>query len=262
MMGGRGGSSGLSASFSLRNLIGEAQAAQSGGGWSANTDPNKRGDYDDHGNPNLIKYQGQEDDKTASFLAGTDRNVNLNDPQYQDGYSYHNLPLNRLLARMGINKGATVLNDSDFNAYLKATGQTAGYRGWSSSASADRFLNTKNNHVGNGVMGDGYYFSSSRSVAVSYSGSGRMGRGEITRVALSPSARVIDLGALRTAMYRASPKLQSSLSKAGTYGSGRTYGPNSGESQYALKMGYNVIKSGNYYVAVTNDALVVSNKKL
>ena len=81
-------------------------------------------------------------------------------------------------------------------------------------------------------------------------------------MALSPSARAIDLGTLRTMMYRAEPTLQRSLAKAGTMGSGRTYGSNSGEMQYALKMGYNVIVSGNYVVGGTADAFIVSKKTL
>jgi len=250
-MGGRGGKSGLSAGGgyggfgSLQNLI---NAANGGVGWAVNTDPNQRGDYDDNGNPALVKYQGQEDVKTARFLASTDRTVDLNDPQYADGYAYHDLPLNRLLLRLGVTGGPTVLSDADFNSYVQQTGAQVVYRGWSGKAAVDRFMNATHNHVGNGVMGDGYYFSPDISTAISYSGSGARGHGEITKMALSPSARSIDLGTLRTMMMRADPTLQRSLAKAGSMGSGRTYGSNSGEMQYALKMGYNVIVSGGFHV--------------
>ena len=271
-MGGRGASSGgggsgvlsstLYGSFggfgSFGNLVDQANQN------SQNFIPNigAKGDYTDDNNPNLLKYQQQTDDKTADFLAGTDRNVNLNDPQYNDGFSYHDLPLNRLLARLGIKKGPTVLTDKEFDQYCQQTGQNPMYRGWSGKDSAQRFLNTVNNHVGNGVMGDGYYFSPDRGVALRYSGSGRMGRGEIMRVALSPNARVVDLADVRSAIGRSSGRLQSALDHAGHGGSGRTFGSNDGEARMALKMGYNVIRRGNYLVAITNDALVVSRKVL
>ena len=93
-MGGRGASSGLTSnSPSLNRLLKTIQnnQAQTGPDWQ------HKGDYDNNGNPALIKYQQQEDDKTANFLASTDRNVDLNDPQYDDGYSYHDIPLNMLL---------------------------------------------------------------------------------------------------------------------------------------------------------------------
>lgn len=263
-MGGRGSKSGLSAGGgyggfgSLQNLI---QAASSGVAFAVNYDPNQRGDYDDNGNPALVKYQGQDDDKTANFLAGTDRSVDLNDPQYADGYAYHDLPLNRLLLRLGVVGQPTVLSDSDFNSYVRQTGADVVYRGWSSAAAVDRFMNATHNHVGNGIMGDGYYFSPDKSTAVTYSGHGA-GHGEITKMALSPTARAIDLGTLRNMMASASPKLQRSLAKAGSMGSGRTYGSNSGEMQYALKMGYNVIVSGNFVVSGTADAFIVSKKTL
>ena len=267
-MGGRGSKSGLSAGGgyggygSLQGLI---QVVGNGGmslAYDVNTDPTKRGDWDDDGNPAIVKYQGQEDDKTANFLASTDRNIDLNDPQYADGYDYHDLPLNRLLLRTGVTGGPVVLSDSDFKALVAQTGAQVVYRGWSGKAAVDRFMNATHNHVGNGVMGDGYYFSPDKGVAETYSTHG-LGHGEITQMVLNPAkARAIDLYTLQRMMGQASPKLQSALSKAGTKGSGRTYGSNHGEMQYALKMGYNVIVSGDYVVGGTADAFIVSKKVL
>jgi len=266
-MGGRGASSGVGSSGggsglaigyggfgSLKNLIGEAQQNQQGMQPNFTGTP---GSYTDENNPALLKYQSQTPDKVADFLAGTDKNVNLNDPQYQDGYAYHDLPLNRLLARLGINKGPTVLSPTEFQQYCQQTGQQAMYRGWSSTASAQRFMNTTNNHVGNGRLGDGYYFSPDLSTAQTFAGPGR---NNVMQVALSPKAKVINLHTLRNMMAQEPQKLQNALRKAGTYGSGRTYGSNIGEAQYALMKGYNVVESGGYMFAVTNDALVCSTK--
>lgn len=251
-MGGRGASSGLPsigpAAMKMLNAVG-TNRAQKGANWQ------HQGDYTDGDNPQLLKYQGQEDDKTANFLASTDRSVDLNDPQYADGYAYHDLPLNKLLLRMGINGGPEVVSESDFNAYVKQSGQQVFYRGWSGQAAADRFISATHNHVGNGLAGDGYYFTPDLSTAKSY------GNGVVTKMALSPTARVIDWNTLKSKMGQMSSKLQSAFHYAGTSGSGRTYGSNIGESQAALKLGYNVIDmGGGYYVGVTADAFVISKK--
>lgn len=266
-MGGRGGKSGLSAGGgfggfgSLQGLISAVGNGMSLD-YDVNTDPTKRGDWNDDGNPQIVKYQGQEDDKTARFLASTDRTVDLSDPQYADGYDYHDLPLNRLLLRTGVVGQPIVLDDNDFQALVSQTGAQVVYRGWSGKAAVDRFMNATHNHVGNGVMGDGYYFSPDRTVAATYSTHG-YGHGEITKMVLNPlKAKAIELTTLQTMMRQASPTLQRSLQKAGTMGSGRTYGSNSGEMQYALKMGYNVIVSGDYVVGGTADAFIVSKKTL
>lgn len=266
-MGGRGGKSGLSVGGGFGgfgSLQGLAGAIGNGMNlnYDTNTDPNKKGAWNDDGNPNILKYQGQDDDKTANFLAGTDKNIDLNDPQYADGFDYHDLPLNRLLLRTGVVGQPVVLEDNDFQALVNQTGAQVVYRGWSSKASVNRFMNQKFNHVGNGVMGDGYYFSPNRYTAANFSTHG-FGHGEITKMILNPmKAHAIELSTLQAMMSKASPKLQKSLAKAGTMGSGRTYGTNSGEMQYALKMGYNVIVSGDYVVSGTADAFIVSKKTL
>lgn len=215
------------------------------------------GDYTDDNNPLLMGYQKLSSDEAASFLHTTDDNINLNDSAYDDGYEYHDLPLNKLLLRLKVGKGATVLSDDDFDEYVARSGSQVYYRGWSGKAAVKRFISTKNNHVGNGVYGDGYYFTPSKSVANSYSA-----HGTVTKLALSPKARVIKYSDLRNRMStQASGKFKSALYKAGHKGSGRTYGSNDGESQFALKLGYNVIDMGSgYLVGITNDAFVISKK--
>lgn len=250
---GRGGKRGASSTggTSLSDLIAAKKAAPDG--------TNDPGDYTDGGNPALIKFQGQEDDKTANFLASTDRDVDLNDPQYADGFTYYNIPLNKTLLRLGINKGPTVLSDTDFDTYVQQTGAKVFYRGWSGDAAVDRFTQATHNHVGNGVYGDGYYFTPDLQTAKSYAGSG----GVVTKLALSPDARVVNYNSVIASMQQMSPKLQSALDKTGRGGSGRTYGTNNGESQAALKAGYNVVDMGSGYLyGVTADAFVVSTKRI
>lgn len=249
-MGGRGGSSGIGGrSFQALMRDWNRESAK-GADWQYT------GDYNDDGNQNLIKYQGQDDDKTGNFLHGTENNINFSD--YDDGYEYHDIPLNKLLLRLGIKGKPTELSDADFDKYIQQTGQQEFYRGWSSKSSADRMLDAKNNHVGNGRYGDGYYFTPDYGTAQSYAS---FGSGVVQRVALSPKARVISLSRLRQQMRGMSSKLQSSLNHTGNGGSGRTYSGNRGEAQAALKLGYNVIDVGSgFYVAVTRDAFVVSRR--
>ncbi|MBR3561915.1 MAG: hypothetical protein IKN81_10410 [Oscillospiraceae bacterium] len=252
-MGGRGASSGLTSnSPTVTRLLQTVQSnqAQSGPGWQ------QKGDYDNGGNPALLKYQQQDDDKTADFLAGTERNIDLNDPQYADGYVYHDIPLNKLLLRLGVKGGPKVVSEADFNAYVRQTGEQVVYRGWSGGqSSAERFMNAQNNHVGNGRYGDGYYYTPDLRTAKAF------GNGVITKMAIAPTARVISYQDLRSRMAQMSPKLQSALRYTGTGGTGRTFSPNVGEAQAALKLGYNAIDvGGGYRYAVTADALIVSKK--
>lgn len=81
---------------------------------------------------------------------------------------------------------------------------------------------------------------------------------------LSPKASVVDYNALVKSMPSTATKLGRSLAYAGSRGQ-RSYGNNEGEAQWALKMGYNVIKVDNgrstpYYYALTRDAFIVSSK--
>ena len=172
---------------------------------------------------------------------------------------------------MGLNKGPQVLSEADFDQYVQQTGAEVKYRGVSGTEAADRFMNATNNHVGNGVYGDGHYFTNDYSTADRYGRKAARQKGNspssrvVLRMALSPKARVIDYGALQTAMRRAGAKLSTALNRAGSAGT-RTYGPNEGEAQFAMRMGYNVIQvaggQGSYEYALTRDAFVVSKKRL
>ena len=260
-MGGRGASSSAGGSSgSLRALL------KSNGGNIANnpssqfgsslqlTPDQMKGDYTDNGNPELLKWQGQTDDKSANFLAKVDRTTDLQQIQQATGdkWAFYDNPQQKLVETMGLNGQATVLSESDFNKYVKQTGATVLYRGWSGQDAVDRFKKSPNNHIGNGINGDGYYFATDKSTAKSYGGTG-------TKVALSPNARVISLADVNKAISNASPKLKSALQKAGRGGT-RTYGANHGQAQMALKMGYNTIDAGWAVITLTRDAVVMSDK--
>lgn len=262
-MGGRGSGSSakggtLSGAMSAFNAAGGNGTGQvNGQQWNSalNLAPFQTvGNYTDGNNQDLIKWQNQTDDKSASFLSRVDNTTDLAGIQSKtnDPWAFYDNPQQKFVETVGLNKPATVLSEADFNKYVQQTGATVLYRGWSSQNAVDRFKQSPNSHIGNGINGDGYYFSADRSTARRYGGVG-------TKAALSPNARVISVDAVNAQIANASPKFRASLAKAGTYGT-RTYGGNKGQAQMALKMGYNVIDAGWAVIPLTRDAVVMSNK--
>lgn len=271
-MGGRGSSSGATSgggsggwatAFAGYKSIGALVDARNNAPVNpqGSTSINNPDPYTANGNPNLVKFQGQEDNKTARFLAKVARETDYSN--YDDGkYGFYDNSLQKLLLNMGIANQPKEVPDAVFNQYVSQTGSDVFYRGFSSADSADRLTDAKYFHTGTGIYGDGVYFTNNISTAAAY-GIGR-GKGAIRKMALSPDARVIDYQTLRSSMQNASSNLQSSLRAAGHAGS-RSYSGNAGEAQWALKNGYNVVRvsygSDSYYYALNGDAIIVSAKK-
>ena len=260
-MGGRGASGGLRGGGGAGPSLSALTSAVNRSPF-ANTNnqniPTTKGDYTANGNPNLTKYQGQEDDKTARYLAKVWNDTDYS--QYNDPYGFYNNSYQKLVLSMGLNEKPTVLKDADFDKLAQQTNAQVVYRGWSSERSANRFMDADYTHVGNGFYGDGIYFTPDLGTAALY-GVGT-GKNAITKMMLSPTARVVDIKKVRSAISSASPNLQVGLAAAGSKGS-QSYGRNGGEAQMALKMGYNVIKvNNNKLVALTRDAFIVSDTKL
>ena len=216
-----------------------------------------KNDYTDNGNPILVKFQGQSEDKTARYLARVDKTTDLNQIKQNTGdkWTFHDNPQQRLVVDMGLNKSTTVMSESDFNKYVSKTNSTVLYRGWSGQDAVDRFKQSPNSHIGNGIYGDGYYFTANKGKAMNYGGTGM-------KAALSPNARVVSIDAVNKEIQKSSGLLQKSLAKAGGYGANgtRSYGTNKGQAQMALKMGYNTIDAGWAVIPLTRDAVVVSSK--
>ena len=209
---------------------------------------NSTGDYNDNGNPALVKWQDQDDDTKASrYLA----KLGKMQPPSQDaeGYSYHKSAFQNMVIDQNLNAPVYAkLNAADFNKYVNQAGLTPIYRGWSGKSSMARFEDAAASHTGTGMYGEGYYFGD-RSTASGYSSGGAM-----SVAALSPAARVVDLDVVRSAISRSG--ISSALSKSG-YTATSSYGSNMGEAQMALKMGYNVIRTDWSYVVLTRDAVVI-----
>ena len=259
--GGRGGRGGTTGGFSLPQLLrrmgeqGPQQYSNQPGSSLTLTPEQQKGDYTDNNNPAVVKWQGQTEDKSARYLAKIDNETDLAKIQSQTGdkWGFYDNPFQKMVLNMGLNKPATVLSQTDFDNYIQQTGATRIYRGWSGADSADRFKTSPNSHTGNGINGDGYYFSTDLSTAQSYGS-------YVMEGALSPTARVISINDVRASISRTSGQFNRSLAMAGSRGT-RTFGPNQGDAQMAIKMGYNVIDAGWAVIPLTRDALVVSNRR-
>ena len=265
-MGGRGAKSGLVAVGYLHEAFqrtaGQRSAAPGG-------DSTLEGVYapgwDDGGNPQVQKWQQQDPDKAARFLAKIHNDTDYAD--YDDGYGYYEGDYQKFSLTLGMDKGPTVIPDAQFDAMVKANGLQVIYRGEAGAGQVDRFMNAKYSHTGIGTYGDGFYFSDDKSVANSYAQMKGGAGGRVIKAVLSPSARIISYDDLVTRMqkdgvYGGGSPLGSALGKQGRSAAagGGTY-LNEGEAQYAVKLGYNVVAGwGGYHYAVDRSAFIVSDK--
>ena len=205
-------------------------------------------DFTGNNNPGLIKWQNQSDDVKASrYLARLGKAQTPG--KDAEGHPYYQGAFQNMVIDMNLNAPVYAkLSANDFNTYCQANNLTPIYRGWKGGArSKDRFENAAASHTGTGMYGDGYYFGS-KATAKGYSG------GAMSVAALSPNARVADLDMVRLAVSQSGAK--KAFIKSGLSQSGR-YAPSKGESQMALKMGYNVIRTDWSYVVLTRDAVVI-----
>ena len=209
---------------------------------------NSTPDFTDNNNPALVKWQQQSDDnKTARYLAKLGKQQTP--AQDAEGYAYHQSAFQNMVIDQNLNAPVYARMDArSFNAYCQANNLTPFYRGWSGGQSSkDRFEDAAASHTGTGMYGEGYYFGD-RSTAASYA------RGATTVAALSPNARVVDLGHVQQAIINSGAKNAFQRSGGATTGH---FSNNIGEAQMALKMGYNVIRTDWSYVVLTRDAVVI-----
>ena len=245
--------------------------------------------YDANGNPAVQKWQNQSDDtKAARFLAKTHNDIQMqgydpakgsyaeavgpNGTVYNDGYGFYQGDYQNFSLALGLNDQPTVVRDATFNQLVKQNNLQVVYRGDTGDSQIDRFMTSTYSHTGVGSYGDGFYFSDNKSTANSYAASkasmatGNRSDGRILKMALSPNARIISYSDLQLAMRNAGAPLTRALSKQGSSASSASYW-NSGEAQFALKMGYNVIagcgfSGSDYHYALTRDAFIVSSKAI
>ena len=237
--------------------------------------------YDNNGNAQLVKWQGQTDDKSAAFLSKVHNGVemkgydpytssystvqdNLNGQSFNDGYGYYEGDYQRFSLALGLNAKPQIVSEKQFDQMVKQNNLQVVYRGEAGSNQCDRFMNADTSHTGVGSYGDGFYFSENARDANGYASMKGGSAGRVMKMALSPNAKAITHTELRQKMAQAGIKLQSNLRRQGTSAPSASY-HNSGEAQFALKLGYNVITDCGYYgsgyhYALTRDAFIVCNK--
>ena len=247
--GGRRGASNYGGHGSLTGLISamqQSQASSTGyvGGFHAG-EGNNTPDYNNYGNPATVKYQSQTDPaKTGRYLARLGKQATP--AQDAEGYGYYQSAFQNMVIDQNLNAPVYAkLGRNEFAKYCQQNGLEPIYRGWSGDASKARFENAAASHTGAGMYGEGFYFGD-KQTASNYGST-------MTQAALSPMARVVDLSTVRDAIAKSGYSTQ--LAYSGKTSSG--FGNNQGEAQMALKMGYNVIRTGWSYVVLTRDAVVI-----
>ncbi len=218
--------------------------------------------YDNNGNPQVVKWQGQEEDKAARYLAKVHNGVDYNN--YVDGYGFYEGDYQKFSLSLGMNDKPTIIPDKQFDQMVRQNNLQVVYRGEAGQGQVDRFMNADYSHTGVGSFGDGFYFSDDKGTANGYASMKGGAGGRVLKMALSPNARVITYSDLQNAMAKAGAKMQSALRRQGQSATGASYW-NSGEAQFALKLGYNVISDcgyngSDYHYALTRDAFIVSDK--
>lgn len=267
-MGGRGSKSGLSATGTLnasfQNLAGQIGPAPDG---SSSLQGVYAPGWDDNGNPAVQKWQAQDPDKAAKFLAKVHNDVNYSN--YNDGFTFYEGDFQKFSLALGMNDKPTVLPDAQFDAMVKANNLQVVYRGEAGQSQVDRFMNADFSHTGIGSYGDGFYFSDDKGVANMYAQKKGGSNGRVFKAVLAPTARIITYDDLVSRMQKdgvysanSGTKLGRALSKQGksaAAGGGKYL--NEGEAQYAMKLGYDVVAGwGGYHYAVNRSAFIVSDK--
>lgn len=146
---------------------------------------------------------------------------------------------------MGVYETPQVVSRDDFDQYVKSSGAVVCYRGVKDIDSMtgenmqfQMAYNTQEPYFGDGIFGDGLYFSTRKDTAESYAG-----RAEIATCAVRPDAKILEYG---------SPEHDKAKKRAQT----------TDDSVAALCSGYDVIhkKQGSnedYYVILNRAALVM-----
>ena len=222
------------------------------GGLKGNYQPG----YTANDNPQLLKWQGQEDDKAARYLAKVHNTVDVD--SYQDNHPFYDFDMQKFTLAMGLNDKPTIMKDADFEKMVAKNNLQVLYRGESGQDAADRLLGDAYYHPGTGFYGDGMYFSEDETVANNYAWDKGGSDGVYEKFVLGPNAHVVQYDDL---VQRMNSDTSYNLNRA-LYRAGQTsrYG-NEGQAQYALKLGYNVIEiHRGKHVLLTRDAAIFSDK--
>jgi len=220
----------------------------------------------------LADLATMNDDELHDFLIGVQK---IETPDWLN--THHT---QRMVYGLGMNDLPETVSHSEFQK-LVANGATPIYRTvndttiggitWTGHDMLDQIQYGSETYLGDGRIGDGLYFSDSFSGSKLYGYYGS--KSPTIQAVLSPNARVISDTALRMkydAFIKTHPRARRALGFAAKHSS---RGWQNSYSQFALIMGYNVIKQFNthrsdapngreyYYNVIDRSALIVTDKR-
>lgn len=227
---------------------GSSGRAAGGGGGAANTAAANQ-PY----STKLQAVQNMTNDEFEDYLSN-----GLNGITLDSSYDYaKNCNFQKMVADCGVNDKPTTLDKDVFESMIAADPSLKVlYRGVENgqNITADGILNqikySDGFHVGGGFYGDGLYYTGDVNYARMYAGN----FGKVQRVAIDPNAKIISRKDLDKQFNALPIKTQFALGRAGKQStSGGWY--NKGESQLALKLGYDIIQGFD------SDHLIILNRK-
>ena len=176
-----------------------------------------------------------------------DRSTSRNLEDYEQ-WANPNSDAQKVAIDLGMVETPQVVSKDDFNRYVEESGAVVCYRGVKNTPDMSgasmlyqMAYNTQENYFGDGIYGDGLYFSTDQITAVSYA----HGSEAVAMCAIRPDAKVVE--------YR-SKELNAAMRKLGT----------SDYSVAAMCAGYDAIKvkmgeSEDYYVVLNRAAMIMSD---
>lgn len=231
---------------------GSSGRAAGGGGGAAQSVPNTAAANQPY-SAKLQAVQNMTNDEFEDYL-----NNGLSGVKLDSSYDYaKDCNFQKMVADCGVNDKPTTLDKDVFESMIAADPSLKVlYRGVENgqNITADGILNqikySDGFHVGGGFYGDGLYYTGDVNYARRYAGN----FGKVQRVAIDPNAKIISRKDLDKQFNALPIKTQFALGRAGKQStSGGWY--NKGESQLALKLGYDIIQGD------LSDHLIILNRK-
>lgn len=211
----------------------------------------------------LEKVQAMSNEEFEEYLDS------LNSVTLPKGYYTQKIALQKMIYDLELNdKPEMVLSKAEFDKMLADNpDMKVLYRGVKGTSKLDankihdQLSFADDTHVGSGMWGDGLYFSgrldTSSHPMYSLPDSPKH-TGEVIRVALNPEAKIISHKELDKIYNSLPSSTQEALTRAGK----KSPTKNKGESQLALKLGYDAIKSeaAEDLIVLNRKALIVDNQ--
>lgn len=250
-------------SFQFFGGRGSSGNGKGGAGGGAQSVPNTAASNQPYAN-RLQAVQNMTNDEFEDYL-----NNGLSGVKLDSSYDYSkDCNFQRMVADCDLNDKPTVVDSKTFDQMLKSDPNAKViYRGVTDNKDIDasgilnQIKNSDGFHVGGGGYGDGLYYTGSHTEAMKYAGAGDFAHHGLTqRAIISPDAKVISRVDLMKEYNSLPDTTKAALQKVGKQSTGSWY--NSGESQLAIKLGYDAIQGAgsNHLVILNRKALIIDDK--